>query len=522
MTGGKGRVLLVEDDRDQAELVRRTLARQDPSFEVSVVGDGPACLEALGRERPSVVLLDFSLPKMDGLQVLAEIQKRAAPVPVIMVTGQGDERVAVEAVKAGAFDYVIKTPGYLTTLPTVISKVLKQHELARENARLYEEARGALAELQAAQEQLVRGATLRALGEMASGAAHHLNNLLAVVTLRADLLLRTPQPAAVEGQVRMIQRAATDAAEVVRRVQQFARRKAPERQPVDLREVAAETWEMTRGRWQDASQAAGISIEVALETAEVPLVMGNAAAFREVATNLVLNAVDALPEGGRITIRTFVEGQWICLAVSDTGTGMSDEVRQRALEPFFTTKGPGSTGLGLSVNYGILKEHGGDLHIQTEKGRGTTITIRLPSAGSVSSFGDQPPATPQAFSRRLLLIDDDERVREALVDMLVEEGHQVLKAAGGREGLRLLEEGAAVDLVVTDLGMPDMTGWEVARAIKARWPQVPVALLTGWSEAPDMAPEDAPAVARILTKPVTFEALQDLLAAADFREDSTS
>lgn len=514
------RVLLVEDDADQAGLVRRTLQKQTPAFDVTVVGDGVACLAAVSVASYSVVLLDYGLPGMSGLEVLGELHRRGVSSLVVMVTGQGDERVAVEAVKAGAADYILKTSGYLTTLPIVIAKVLKQHDLARENARLYDEAQQALADLKVAQEQLVRSATLRALGELAAGAAHHLNNLLAVILGRVELLLRTDEPGQMRQQtLHIIHKAATDAAEVVRRVQQFARMPAPEQRTVDLHQIAADVLEMTRSRWEDAVQVQALTVEATLEGTAVAPVRGHPAALREVVTNLVLNAVDAMPSGGRVTLRTAEADGWVSLTVADTGIGMTEQVRRRCLEPFFTTKGMRSTGLGLSVNYGIIKQHGGDLDIESTEGVGTVVTIRLPvwdaQMEKRSSEGLPTAAVPPGSPRRILMIDDDDSVREVLVDMLVADGHTVFAARRGREGLALLDRGERVDLVVTDLGMPEMTGWEVARAIYSRWPRLPVVLLTGWGDTLNVGEVQREAVALIVSKPVTAEALARLVAVCD-------
>jgi signal transduction histidine kinase len=512
-------VLLVEDDADQAEVVARTLRRQDSPFTVTRVGDGPACLEALTRQSYTIVLLDYSLPRLSGLEVLAEIRRRGESVPVVMVTGQGDERVAVEAVRAGAADYVLKSTGYLTTLPTVIRKVLKQHELALENERLYAQAQRALAELQAAQEKLVEGATLRALGEMASGAAHHLNNLLAVVFGRAQLILQRADVGPCRPQVEVIARAAGDAAEVVRRVQRFARVGASEeRQEMDLNALAREVIEMTQARWRDEAQARGVRIEVALRQGAVAPVSGNGSALREVVINLVLNAVDALPAGGRIEIRTFLEGERACLAVADSGMGMPDEVRGNALKPFFTTKGPKGTGLGLSVSYGIVKNHGGELDLQSAPGWGTVATVRLPVVAACladegvgpASGGEHAPVTAQ----HILIVDDDEEVRSMLLDLVAGQGHNVLQAASGREALALLERGAKIDLVLTDLGMPGMTGWELARTIRSRWPQLAVGLVTGWGNQVDAPLADRELIVGTIAKPVSLDALEALIVRA--------
>jgi signal transduction histidine kinase len=514
MVGEALRVLVVEDAPDHAELIRRALRRQYPPFDVTVVGDGFACLEAVAQQQYAIVLLDYSLPRMNGLEVLEGL--RPIGVPVVMVTGQGDERVAVEAMAAGAVDYVVKTSGYLAALPTVLCKALKQHELALENSRLYEEAQGRLreseallVELKATQERLVRGETLRTLGELASGAAHHLNNLLAVIMGRVDLLLLQVESGGLRRPLEIISRATRDGAEVVRRIQQFARTKQVGNvERVDLNDLAREVVEMTAVRWRDAARVQGISIEVVCEGDKIPLVSGHAASLREVITNLVLNAVDALPSGGRISVRTWADDDMVSLSIVDNGLGMPEEIRRRAQEPFFTTKGLQSTGLGLSVNHGIVKRHGGDMTIASTEGRGTTVTIRLPVAIPASTEAPGP-SSPATASFRVLVIDDEQEVRESLAELLAIEGHTVTQAAGGHEGLARLEAGPLPDVVLTDLGMPGMTGAEVALAVKRRWPQVQVGIITGWGLAERATMEQQAVVDFLLGKPVSLGDLRE-------------
>jgi signal transduction histidine kinase len=258
--------------------------------------------------------------------------------------------------------------------------------LVAENARLYREAQAQAAaalqraeELAALQRKLIHGETLRALGELAGGAAHHLNNLLTIVVGRIQLLRRMVEEERLARPLEIIERAAKDGAEVVRRLQQFAgMRRTAEPEAVDLGQIITDVLEMTRGRWQDPARAQGTEITVESRAAPLPPLPGDAAALRELLTNLVLNAVDALPRGGRLTVEAAPIDDHVVVSVSDTGIGMAEEVRQRAHEPFFTTKGVKTTGLGLSVAFGIARRHGGELTIQSEEGRGTTIRVTLP------------------------------------------------------------------------------------------------------------------------------------------------
>jgi signal transduction histidine kinase len=266
------------------------------------------------------------------------------------------------------------------------SAIAGQIALVAENARLYREAQAQAAaslrqadELRTMQRRLIQGETLRALGELAGGAAHHLNNLLTIVVGRIQLLRRMVDEERLARSLEIVERAAQDGAEVVRRLQQFAgMRRTAEPHEVDLDQIVTDVLELTRGRWQDPARAPGTEIIVESRMAPLPPLPGDAAALREMLTNLVLNAVDALPRGGRLTVEAASIDDQVLVSVSDTGVGMSEEVRQRAHEPFFTTKGVKATGLGLSVAFGIARRHGGELTVQSEEGLGTTIRVTLP------------------------------------------------------------------------------------------------------------------------------------------------
>ena len=381
--------------------------------------------------------------------------------------------------------------------------------IALDNARLYEDVQRVVGDLQAMQRRLVQGETLRALGDLAGGAAHHLNNLLTIVVGRIQLLRRTVTEERLLRPLEIVERAAKDGAEVVRRLQQFAGlRRAPEPRTVDLNRIVHEVLEASRPRWQDADRAGRPVIVVKSRLAPLPEIAGDPVSLREMLGNIVINAVDALPRGGRIDVETGATDGGITLAVTDTGPGMSEQVRARAHEPFFTTKGVKATGLGLSVAFGIARRHGGELVIQSEPGQGTTVRVTLPvPAGSSAPARTTTPLPDRPL--RILLVDDEDEVRAALTEMLTTQGHTVLVAGGGPAALRQLETEAAVDLVVTDLVMPAMTGWELAVEVKARRPGLPVGLVTGLGHVPEAAPGMRAAVDFVLSKPVTLEALAD-------------
>jgi signal transduction histidine kinase len=388
-----------------------------------------------------------------------------------------------------------------------------------DNARLLEDAQQSARQLQAVvddlkttQAQLVRGETLRAMGQLSSGMAHHLNNLFAVMVGRTQLLLRTVEDAGVRRALQIVERTALDGAEVVRRVQRFGRvEPVSGALAVDLNELAQEVVELTRPHWQDEAQRRGSRVEVQLAPGTIPPVAGEPAQLREVLMNVLLNATDAMLQGGTVRVRTWAEDGRVNCAVTDSGVGMSEDVRRRALEPFFTTKGPRSTGLGLSVAYGTIERHGGTLTIDSAEGRGTTVTISLPAApaGAEAPAGLAPP--PPTAPLRILVIDDEPEVRETLAGLLEAEGHTVRQASGGREGLGLLAAGERVDVVLTDLGMPEMRGSEVAWTIHERWAGLPVGLVTGWGEQ-ELTDDERGRVDFVIGKPYRRDLLREVLS----------
>lgn len=386
---------------------------------------------------------------------------------------------------------------------------------AVDNARLLDEAQDAARKLQsvvddlkATQAQLVRGETLSAIGKLASGMAHHLNNLFAVILGRLETLLVKVPDQEARRYLEIVQRAAQDGAEVVRRVQRFSRVQPVSRTvPVDLNQLAQEVLELTRPRWHNEALLRQIRVDTALDLGAIRPVAGELAPLREVLMNLLLNGIDAMPDGGRLILKTWMTGPDVHCSVSDTGAGMSEEVRHRALDPFFTTKGPKSTGLGLSVTYGIVQRHNGKLEIESTPGRGTTVTITLPAMGTTMPAPAASPALATPSQLRVLIVDDEPEVRSALADMLGIAGHTAFQAAGGREALAWLEAGQPVDLVLTDMGMPGMMGSEVARAIRGRWPHLKIGLMTGWDETEGLVADATSIVDFTLAKPFELKAL---------------
>lgn len=388
-----------------------------------------------------------------------------------------------------------------------------------ENARLLQEAQhsaqrlqGVVEDLKTTQAQLVRVETLRAIGQLSSGMAHHLNNLFAVLIGRAELASRADNSPGVSSALDIILRTARDGAGVVRRVQRFGKvEPVSGAATVDLNELIREVTELMRPQWQDEAQRRGSPIEIRLELREIPPAAGEAGPLREVLMNLMLNAIEALRHGGVITVSTSETQGHVRCAVADNGAGMSEDVRRRALEPFFTTKGPQSTGLGLSVAYGTIQRHGGTLTIESVEGQGTTVAISIPSAVEKNTTQAAAETEPSAGALRILVVDDQPEVRETLVDMLAGDGHRVLQADGGRQALDLLASGQRIDVVLTDLGMREMRGSDVAREVRARFPLLPVGLVTGWAEE-EVTAEERQHSDFVLHKPFDHAKIRQVLS----------
>jgi PAS domain S-box-containing protein len=353
-------------------------------------------------------------------------------------------------------------------------------------------------------ERAARADKLRALGQLASGVAHDFNNSLAAILGRAQLLRRQVEDPALVRNLDIIQTAAEDAAATVRRIQTFAR-KSPvkEFELVDVGSLLNDAVEITRTRWQNEARIRGLEYEVKLVTDTGHNTYGSASELREVFVNLIVNAVDAMPRGGRLLITCRRKNGSLELDFSDNGMGMPEDVRQKIFEPFFSTKGAHGTGLGLSVSYSIIERHAGSISVVSEPGNGTNFRIDLPAVvAEVTSEGSSTPAS-ETPSLKILVVDDEAPVRETLAEMLIAVDHNVELAGSGLEAVEKMRTGI-FDFVFTDLAMPEMDGWETARLIRRDWPDVKIVLVTGYgpTTAPPVGEEDL--VDAIIGKPFDF------------------
>ena len=387
--------------------------------------------------------------------------------------------------------------------------------LSLRNARLFEERTRAYGELAAAQDQLVRTEKLRALGEMASGVAHDFNNLLASILGRAQLTLQRLQDPQLRKWIQVIERAALDGAQTVRRLQEFTRIRRDQQRfvAVDLNEVVRGALEITQSRWREETRSRGVAVDVQTSFASLPPVAGDPAELREAMTNLILNAVDAMPTGGTLTLTTAVENNEVVVTVADSGVGIPEAIRGKIFDPFFTTKGPQGTGLGLSMTYGILSRHGGRITVESHVGRGTAFRLTF-APGEASDLDGPAPApepAPLGVSLRCLVVDDEEEVGTVLGDVLTTGGHRVVVLTDGGEAIARFRA-EPFDLVFTDLAMPRVSGWQVAQSVKEIAPAVPVVLVTGFGVELSAEERQIHGVDLVVVKPLKIKDVLDVVA----------
>ena len=347
------------------------------------------------------------------------------------------------------------------------------------------------------------------LGQMAMGIAHDFNNLLTSILGHVELMTSDPhtRPDARD-QLSTVRRAALDGAALVRKIQRYIRHENERRfSLLDLSDLVEEVASLTRPYWFNEPRRQGIAIRLKKSLEPVPPLLGDEAELREVFVNLILNAVQAMPEGGTLTLSTYVADDHVVAEVRDTGMGMTEATRQRIFEPLFTTKGEDGTGMGLSVSYGIVKEHDGTIEVESAAGAGTSFLLRFPARSAATADAADRELAPSPgvhndASYRILVVDDEPMVRTVTGKLLRLRGHDVEEASGGVEALEKLAD-HPFDLVVTDLGMPEMSGNELAYRIRQHHPHLRIVLLTGHTDAEDQSEY----VNVIVKKPFQIDAL---------------
>lgn len=531
------RILIVDDEEANVTLLAFILQREGYP-EVRTTTDSRQVAAIFPEFKPDLVLLDLSMPYLDGFGVMEVLRagQGDAFLPILMLTADVSPATKRRALASGANDFLTKpfeNEEVVLRCKNLLHARRLHLELQDQNHVLEEKVRQrthdleqTMAELKATQHKNVQQERLRALGQMSTGVAHDFNNQLTVILGYSELLLlndaRMLSNKAMSAQyLKTINTAARDSALVANRLREFHR---PREEgdiflAVDLEKVLKEAALITQPKWKSQARAAGQAVTIRLEIDPVPSVAGNGAELREAVANLILNAVDAMPNGGVITLRTRRLPDAVLIEIDDTGEGMTEEVRERCLEPFFTTKGEENSGLGLSTVYGIVKRHEGYLDVISEVGRGTTFFLRLPFAGADASPGRRSELADGRVGRalRVLLVEDDPLVREVVAEYLRRDEHEVATAVNGLEGLEKFVAGN-FDLVVTDLALDAMSGEKLAEEIKSRSATTPIILLTGFADTLLVEGRPSPKVDALLRKPLSpgdlWQAVAKVMTAA--------
>ncbi len=541
------RVLVVDDEKS----IRTTLSEflRAEGHDVETSADAEDALDRLRASAFDLVVTDIVLPRVSGVDLLRRVHACAPHVKVVMITGEPTVESAAEAVRAGAMDYLLKpiakaailrSVGHALQVKTLEDiqrrleetnrqyrdelerRVDERTRALRETNRRLEET---LDELKQTQAQVVRQERLKALGEMVSGIAHDFNNVLMPIMGLPDFLLSDPALLAnaneVSSALHIIQAAARDAREIVRRLREFYHPSDPcELHAIPVERLISRAMALTEPAWRPQAEVQGRSITVTAQFDQAPTIIGNEPALIEALTNLILNAVDAIPKDGAIVLRVSLEKSMCCIRITDSGVGMSREMCDRCFEPFFSTKEAHGTGLGLSVCHGIVTRHGGTIDVTSEPGGGTTFALRLPlqplapTEPPLACGADPSAASPEAADGlRVLVVDDEEISRDLAQRYLMAAGHRVETVANGTQALARLRQGR-IDVVVTDRAMPGMGGDELARAVKGINSRIRVVMLTGFGNLMSHRDEHPDGVDELVSKPVSPNELTAAVARA--------
>jgi diguanylate cyclase (GGDEF)-like protein len=485
---------------------------ESSGFQTSWVADVQHLFKRSLHEAADVIVLDPSVAKADRERVCERVKsrpERSFPALLVVVNEENDETARLRAQIGGAGEVVA-----LAHLDEVLAPVLRV--LCRLKGSR-EEVREAQARLRTIQKKLLRSERLKALGEIASGVAHDFNNALGIILGRSQMLRdQSGDPEMRKGLV-LIEHAAQDVATSVRRILDFFRPESKGKFAAHfLDNLIQECLEVTKVRWKEEAHLRGIRYEITTQVPQGVRIWGNDSEMAEVFNNLIFNALDAMPEGGSLEIRADVEDETVTVRFTDTGVGMSPEVLEKIYDPFFTTKNEKGTGLGLSLVRGIILRHHGEIEAASQPNEGTTFRIRLPIYKEEAEAPKAAPPAPGAVSGeamgpfRVLVVDDEADVLNLFAEILKSRGYEVAAVASGADALR--EMGAReFQVVITDLGMPEMSGWDVVSAARKISPKTRYILTTGWGDSFVNVDLKARGVDFVLPKPVEVQSLLDLM-----------
>ncbi len=523
------RILIIDDEEPNVRLLERILKRANYK-DLKSTTDSREVAAIFQEFQPDLILTDWLMPHLNGSAVISQLTALIASddyLPIIVLTADVTPQTKQRALAVGATDFLTKPFDQIEVLLRIRNllqtrnahvKIQEQNAALEDSVRIRTmELERALAELKGTQKQVIQQERLAALGAMAGGIAHDFNNSLCAIVGFSELLLYRAEHGltreAALAPLTTILTAAEDASQIVHRLREFYRPSEgnERRLPVHLNKLVEQAVLLTSPKWKTQSIAAGREILIETQLGEIPTIPGNGGELREVLTNLIFNAVDAMPEGGTIYLRTRVEGDDVLLQISDTGTGMTEEVRTRCLEPFFTTKGDRGTGLGLAMVFGIIQRHSGTIELESAPGQGATFSFRF----ATSQGQNQAPisAAEELTERALhvLVVDDQPSLSQLLCEYLRNDLHTAETADGGAEAITKFRSGN-FDLVITDQVMAGMNGYELAAALKKLKPEVPVILLTGFVHDTSAPAAESDAVDLVVGKPISRAVLRSALA----------
>ena len=505
------RLLIVDDNVANICLMQNILNRLGFGI-VESTTDPRETFGLVEHFKPDLILLDLNMPHLDGFAVMNQLGRqipRDTFLPILVVSSDGAGETIRKALAAGASDVQVKpfnTSELFMRVRNLLEMRFLHRELQNQNDTLEIKVAERTRELRDMQQQIIEQERLRAFGEMAGGVVHDFNNALMSVIGYSELLLQDDEQMrdvqTARRFLKIINTAGQDASNIISQLRDFYR----PREAIDvfscvcMNEVIEQAVSLTQPKWKGQALGDGRDFKLVVDLAKVPPVFGNASDMREMATNLIFNAVDAMPDGGTITLRSGLDGDAVVFEVIDTGTGMTEEVKRRCFEPFFTTKGEKGTGLGLSMVFGIVARHEGAVAIESVIGRGTTFRVRIPAqiATTDPEAGDEPKME-RALS--VLVVDDEPVARDVLARYLITDGHRVVTAINGHEALdRVLTE--SFDLLITDHGMPGMNGLQLAASVRKMHASQPIILVTGFGDGHGDTLADPEGIDLVMRKPV--------------------
>ncbi len=416
----------------------------------------------------------------------------------------------------GVLEVINKADGFPFTEEDamLLNFFANQVAVAIENARYYGELKHKYEEEKQMQEKYAEIEKLRALGLMTSGIAHDFNNMLAIIAGNIDLIEIEEDKDKILKKVQIIKKTALGSAKTIKRLQKYARTKndALQSQTINFNSLVRDAIEISTPMWKDSPQEKGFSVEIVdTLTEEEPIVLGDDTDLREAIINMIFNSVDAMPQGGKIDIVTYAKNESVYLELSDNGTGMTEETKDRIFDPFFTTKGITHGGLGMSMLYGTIKRHNGSVDIKTMPGQGTTFTIVLPKGKEKTERASEKSShSIKTEEANILIIDDEPQIGAVLSEILSHQGHQTSVFDNGKDGIDALKNGS-YEILITDLGMPDLSGWEVINIARQIEPGVISGVITGWDISEAEAKQKG--VDFLITKP--FESSQIIQVVAN-------